>query len=59
MLWMDYAIDQAPNGNFKVMGDTPTEVMDKGEYSLYKPGDIFVVNEHGWLIKVEPETVVL
>jgi len=59
MLWIDYKIDQAPNGNFKVMGDTPTEVMDKGEYSLYKPGDIFVVNEHGWLVKVEPETVVL
>ena len=59
MMWIDYAIDQAPNGAFKVVGDTPNEVMDRGEYSLYRPGDIFVVNESGWLIKVEPETIVL
>jgi hypothetical protein len=26
--------------------------MDKN-YSLYKPGDIFVVNESGWLVKVD------
>jgi len=25
---------------------------DKG-YALYKPGDRFIVNEHGWLCKVE------
>ena len=55
MMWIDYSIDQAPNGSFKVVGDTPTEVMDKGEYSLYRPGDRFIVNEHGWLIKIESE----
>ena len=59
MKWIDYSIDQAPNGSFRVEGNTPTEVMDKTDYSLYKPGDIFVVNESGWLVKVEPETVVL
>ena len=48
-----------PDGSFRVEGVTPTEVMDKKDYSLYRPGDIFVVNENGWLIKVEPETVVL
>jgi hypothetical protein len=43
MMWVDYTINQAGN-NFTVQGDTPTEVMDKG---LYKPGDVFVVNEKG------------
>jgi hypothetical protein len=47
MMWMDYTINQAGT-NFKIEGDTSTEVMDKG---LYKPGDVFVVNEHGWLVK--------
>jgi len=47
MIWVDYNIVQA-GPNFKVEGDTPTEVMDKG---LYKPGDVFVVNENGWLVK--------
>ena len=51
MMWVDYTIDSIPGGRgFKVVGDTPTEVMDKG---LYKPGDVFIVNEGGWLCKVE------
>jgi hypothetical protein len=25
------------------------------EYHLYKPGDKFVVNEHGWLMRCNPE----
>ena len=53
MMWIDYTIDQAPDGSLKVLGDTPNEVMEKGEYSLYKPGDVFVVNEYGWLKKVD------
>jgi hypothetical protein len=53
MLWIDYSIDQVGD-SFKIVGDTPTEVMDKG---LYKPGDMFVVNEHGWLVKVVPDTM--
>jgi hypothetical protein len=48
MMWVDYTINQAGD-HFTVKGDTPTEVMDKG---LYKPGDMFLVNEHGWLIKI-------
>ena len=55
MRWIDYYIDQAPDGSFRVEGNTPTEVMDKEDYSLYKPGDVFVVNESGWLIKMEGE----
>ena len=47
MFWMDYTINQAGD-NFTVVGDTDTEVMDKG---LYSEGDVFVVKD-GWLIKV-------
>lgn len=56
MMWMDYVIDQAGR-NFKVRGDWEGEVMGVGpggaekENYLYKPGDVFVVNESGWLIK--------
>lgn len=50
MLWIDYSINQYPDGSFSIEGDTETEVMDKG---LYKPGDIFVVNSKGVLIKVD------
>ncbi|MBR20461.1 MAG: hypothetical protein CMA64_10015 [Euryarchaeota archaeon] len=58
MLWVDYTISQAGE-NFKVEGDWPGEVMgvsnkegdkQKGSY-LYQPGDIFIVNEDGWLVK--------
>ena len=34
MMWVDYTINNLPGKGFKVEGDTPTEVMDKG---LYKP----------------------
>ena len=56
MIWMDYNITQAGN-NFRIEGDWPGEVMgqmadgkQKDSY-LYKPGDVFIVNEDGWLIK--------
>jgi hypothetical protein len=55
MMWLDYTIDQAGN-NFTVRGDTPTEVMDKG---LYKPGDVFVVKETGWLVKTNELAVLM
>lgn len=53
MMWIDYTIDQVGD-SFRVLGDTSEEVMEKG---LYKPGDVFVVNEYGWLKKVN-DTVV-
>tara|TARA_B100000073_G_scaffold327316_1_gene312890 strand:- start:44 stop:283 length:240 start_codon:yes stop_codon:yes gene_type:complete len=58
MMWVDYAIDQAGE-NFTVRGDWPGEVMgltQDGKYKgnhLYKPGDVFVVNKSGWLIKTD------
>ena len=55
MFWLDYTIEQA-GPNFRVKGDTNTEVMDKG---LYKPGDVFIVNEQGWLIKTDEVNALL
>jgi hypothetical protein len=64
MLWIDYNINQA-GVNFKVEGEWPGEVMGvnrdgtpKSSY-LYKPGDVFIVNEHGWLCKVEDVTALI
>lgn len=54
MIWVDYTIDSYPDGSFKVRGDSPTEVMDKG---LYKPGDVFVVNSAGVLCKIDSATL--
>ena len=55
-MWVDYNIDQAGE-NFKVNGDWPGEVMGVAkdgtpkDHYLYKPGDVFIVNENGWLVK--------
>ena len=57
MIWMDYNIESFPDGSFSVMGDWPGEVMGvakdgtKKDHYLYKPGDVFVVNEYGILKK--------
>ena len=40
---IDYNIDQAPNGSFKVVGDTPTEVMDKVNIHYTNP-EIFLLS---------------
>jgi hypothetical protein len=58
MMWVDYNITQAGD-HFKVEGDWPGEVMGlqrdgtPKDHHLYKPGDVFIVNEGGWLCKVE------
>jgi len=58
MMWVDYNIDQMGE-NFKVKGDYEGEVMGVArdgtprDHWLYKPGDVFVVNEHGWLVKTD------
>ncbi len=60
MMWVDYTIDQA-GPNFTVKGDWEGEVMGKQkdgsakDHHLYKPGDRFIVNESGWLIRCNPE----
>ena len=58
MIWMDYNIESFADGSFAVRGDWPGEVMGfdkegnpKPNY-LYKPGDIFRVNEYGILQKI-------
>lgn len=64
MIWLDYQIESGPNGSFTVKGDWPGEVMgfdrdgNPGDKSqpLYQPGDVFIVNKHGWLIKQEELT---
>ena len=56
MIWMDYNIMSYGDGSFRVLGDTDTEVMDKG---LYKPGDVFVVTESGILRKSDQLSVLM
>ena len=50
MLWVDYHIKQNDNGDIMVEGDKAKEVMHK-EKPLYSPGDVFIVDQDGWLIK--------
>ena len=65
-MWVDYNIDSIPGGKgFKVSGDWPGEVMgvqkdgSPKDNWLYKPGDVFVVNENGWLIKTDEVNALL
>jgi hypothetical protein len=56
MFWIDYTVESGPN-KFRVKGDWDDEVMGKNkdgsnkDHWLYKPGDVFVVGEDGWLHK--------
>lgn len=64
MIWMDYLIEQA-GPHFRVKGDWPGEVMGllqdgtKKETFLYKPGDVFIVDENGWLKKTDQVNALL
>lgn len=57
MMWMDYLVESYPDGSFTVKGEWPGEVMgiakdgSQRDNYLYKPGDVFVVNEYGILKK--------
>jgi len=42
---MDYNIEELPNGDWRV----EDEAFEKG---LYKAGDVFIVDNNGWLRKV-------
>jgi|TARA_R110000803_G_scaffold9721_2_gene30435 hypothetical protein len=66
MMWLDYIIDQGGNG-FTVKGEWPGEVMGVGRdgkiggdgaksHTLYQPGDIYEVQENGWLKKISINT---
>ena len=67
MFWLDYTVQSFPNGDFTVEGDWPKEVMgyDKDgnpgnkPRPLYQPGDVFMVNEDGWLIKTDEVNALL
>jgi len=54
MIWLEYVIEQAGR-NFRVRGEWEGELMgidsdgSEKENFLYKPGDLFRVNEKGWL----------
>jgi hypothetical protein len=59
MLWVDYNISQT-GSNWRVEGDWPGEVMGVtregvvgGKSALYKPGEVYMVNKDGWLVKVD------
>ena len=55
MFWLDYTVEQGPN-RFRVKGDWDTEVMEKG---LYKPGEVYIVCEDGWLRKTDEVNALL
>ena len=63
-MWVDYNIESAGD-NFRVVGDWPGEVMGRKQdgtakdHHLYKPGDVFIVNEHGWLVKTDEVSALL
>ena len=66
MMWVDYSIDSIPGGKgFKVKGDWEGEVMGVAkdgshkDHYLYRPGDVFIVNEHGWLVKTDEVSTLL
>ena len=64
MMWLDYTV-QSGSDCFTVTGDWPGEVMgwdrDGNKHGglkvnpLYQPGDVFVVDEHGWLRKQQAQ----
>ena len=64
MIWMDYTINQA-GPHFKIMGDWEGEVMGVARDGspkdnwLYKPGDVFIVDENGWLVKSDEVNALL
>lgn len=59
MFWLDYTVHSGYE-KFRVEGDWPGEVMGRNKdgtwggksQPLYSPGDIYEVNEDGWLIKI-------
>jgi hypothetical protein len=59
MIWFDYDIESFGDGSFIVKGEWPGEVMGKKQdgsdkaSALYKPGDVFVVQENGVLRKTD------
>jgi hypothetical protein len=67
MIWMDYTVESLGlhGQGFRVTGDWPSEVMGKQkdgspkDHWLYKPGDVFVVDQDGWLRKTDELSLLL
>tara|TARA_B100000085_G_scaffold269864_1_gene281676 strand:+ start:847 stop:1086 length:240 start_codon:yes stop_codon:yes gene_type:complete len=66
MMWVDYTIHGLPGGRgFKVMGDWEGEVMGVAkdgshkDHYLYRPGDVFIVDQDGWLVKTDEVNTLL
>mgnify|MGYP001565188546 FL=1 len=63
-MWIDYTVESAGD-NFTVRGEWPGEVMGiakdgtQKDHWLYKPGDVFIVNENGWLVKTDQLTTLV
>lgn len=55
MFWLDYTIESGMN-KFRVKGEWDMELVEKG---LYKPGDVFIVDENGWLVKTDEVNALL
>ena len=59
MMWVDYTVESIGMKceGFRVRGDWEGEVMGikkdgtPNDHYLYRPGDVFVVTESGWLRK--------
>lgn len=64
MMWIDYTIQQA-HTSFKILGDYEGEVMGLNkdgsprDHWLYKPGDVFIVDQNGWLRKTDEVNALL
>ena len=67
MFWLDYTVESigVHGQGFRVQGEWPGEVMgfskdgSPKEHWLYKPGDVFVVDENGWLRKTDQVNTLL
>ena len=67
MFWLDYTVESfgLHGQGFRVQGEWPGEVMGKHkdgspkEHWLYKPGDVFIVDENGWLVKSDEVNALL
>lgn len=67
MMWVDYNVESFADGSFTVKGDWPGEVMGRAKDGswgnktkpLYKPGDVFIVDESGILRKTDEVNALL
>lgn len=64
MIWVDFNIESFPDGSFTVKGDWPGEAWQDREgnpksHALYRPGDVFIVDNNGILRKTDEVNALL